>query len=210
VRALVLTLSVCNLTNGAVPCVLPHTAGADWSWSWADYCGSDVTISRGGTTASKSGDEWRLITGGEAMTAGGGRGREYWEVHISETPNDACGILIGAVTSNLNPDEAPGSYQSTKTKAANGTYFISSLDGSVVCNGKLAMGRTMQRFKKGDKIGVLLDLDEQWVRFYLNGARCGGIAGGVTGPLVRAVQVKQAGTVVSVVPSYEQARTASR
>ena len=57
---------------------------------------------------------------------------------------------------------------------------------------------------------VLLDLDEQWVRFYLNGARCGGIASGVTGPLVRAVQVKQAGTVVLVVPSYEQARTASR
>jgi hypothetical protein len=161
--------------------------------------------------AIKSGDEWRLITGGDAMMAGGGRGREYWEVHISETPNDACGILIGAVTSNLNHDEVFESYQSnSKTKATDGTYFINSFDGSVVCNGKLAMGRTMQRFKKGNKIGVLLDLDEQWIRFYLNGARCGGIASGVTGPLVRAVRVKQAGTVVSVVPSYEQARTASR
>ena len=73
--------------------------GAAWSWSWADCGSSDITIGRGGMAASKSGDEWRLITGGEAMTAGGGRGREYWEVHISETPNDACGILIGAVTS---------------------------------------------------------------------------------------------------------------
>ena len=54
--------------------------------------------------ASKSGDEWRLITGGDALTAGGGRSQEYWEVHISETPDDECGILVGAVTSNLNHD----------------------------------------------------------------------------------------------------------
>ena len=160
--------------------------------------------------ASKSGDEWRLITGGDALTAGGGRSQEYWEVHISETPDDECGILVGAVTSNLNHDKAFESYQSnSKTKVTNGTYFINGFDGSVYCNGKLAMGRTKQRFKKDDKIGVLLDLDEQWVRFYVNGARCGGITSGVTGPLVRAVRVQQAGTVVSVVPSCEQARRAA-
>jgi hypothetical protein len=42
-------------------------------------------------------------------------------------------------------------------------------------------------FAKGDRIGVLLDLDAGWMRFYRNDKRRGpGFTEGVTGPLVRA------------------------
>ena len=45
-------------------------------------------------------------------------------------------------------------------------------------------------FKKRDRIGVLLDLDVGWMRFYRNGVRCGpGFTEGVTGPLVRAAEL---------------------
>ena len=41
-----------------------------------------------------------------------------------------------------------------------------------------------------NRIGVLLDLDAGWLRFYRNDKRCGpGFTEGVTGPLVRAVQL---------------------
>jgi hypothetical protein len=60
-------------------------------------------------------------------------------------------------------------------------------------------------FMKGDHIGVLLDLDAGWLRFYCNGERYGpGFTEGVTGPLKRAVQLHGGmGSQVAVVPSVE-------
>ena len=56
-------------------------------------------------------------------------------------------------------------------------------------------------FATGDRIGVLLDLDAGWLRFYRNGKRCGpGFTEGVTGPLVRAAQVTAAGQQLTVLP----------
>jgi hypothetical protein len=54
----------------------------------------------------------------------------------------------------------------------------------------------------GDRIGVLLDLDAGWLRFYRNDERCGpGFTEGVTGPLVRAAQFWKAGDKVTVLPA---------
>jgi hypothetical protein len=45
-------------------------------------------------------------------------------------------------------------------------------------------------FATGDRIGVLLDLDAGWMCLYRNGKQCGpGYTEGVTGPLVRGVQL---------------------
>ena len=55
-------------------------------------------------------------------------------------------------------------------------------------------------FAKGDRIGVLLDLDAGWMRLFRNGKRCGpGYTEGVTGPLVRAAQLGY-GEKVTVLP----------
>jgi hypothetical protein len=56
-------------------------------------------------------------------------------------------------------------------------------------------------FAKGDRIGVLLDLDAGWLRIYRNDKRCGpGFAAGVTGPLVRAAQFYWKGDKATVLP----------
>ena len=56
-------------------------------------------------------------------------------------------------------------------------------------------------FAKGDRIGVLLDLDAGWMRLYRNDKRCGpGFAEGVTGPLVHAAQLVNKGDKVTVLP----------
>jgi hypothetical protein len=65
---------------------------------------------------------------------------------------------------------------------------------------------------------VLLDLDAGWLRFYRNGERYGpGFTEGVTGPLVRAVEVRsqqvggKAGTLaVTVLPDAEAPEGAGR
>ena len=53
-------------------------------------------------------------------------------------------------------------------------------------------------FAAGDRVSVLLDLDEGWMRFYQNGKRRGDGFTGVTGPLVRAAQLYRKGDIVTV------------
>jgi hypothetical protein len=48
---------------------------------------------------------------------------------------------------------------------------------------------------------MLLDLDAGWLRFYRNGKRCGpGYTEGVTGPLLCAAQVTDAGQQLTLLP----------
>jgi hypothetical protein len=57
------------------------------------------------------------------------------------------------------------------------------------------------KFRTGDRIGVLLDLDAGWLKFYHNDKRCGpGWTEGVTGPLVRAVGLRRTGDMVTALP----------
>ena len=59
-----------------------------------------------------------------------------------------------------------------------------------------------QYFETGDRIGVLLDLDAGWIRFFRNGKRTGqGVASGVSGPLVRAVHLLNTGTTITALPN---------
>ena len=56
-------------------------------------------------------------------------------------------------------------------------------------------------FVQGDRVGVLLDLDAGWLRFYRNGERCGpGYTEGVTGPLVCAAQMFGKNGCLTVLP----------
>jgi hypothetical protein len=89
--------------------------------------------------------------------------------------------MIGAVRPGLDHDK-----QHWRT---NDGYLISEYDGGLWGNGK--WGADPQgKFAEGDRVGVLLDLDAGWLRFYRNDKRCGpGYTEGVTGPLVRAAHV---------------------
>ena len=105
-------------------------------------------------------------------------GRHYWEVEITKWVGYNC--MIGAVRPGLDHDEAQHN--------TNDAYFISAGNGGLWGNGK-EHADEQGKFAEGDRVGVLLDLDAGWLRFYRNDKRCGpGFTEGVTGTLVRAAQ----------------------
>jgi hypothetical protein len=156
-------------------------------WLWKT-CGSDMTLSEDGLVATVANEIYDspLVTGGEPMT----EGRHYWEVEITKYQGNNC--RIGAVRPGLDHDE--DHYRT------NGAYFIDANNGGLFGNGKV-YGDKQGKFAEGDRVGVLLDLDAGWLRFYRNDERCGpGFTAGVTGPLVRAAQFWTAGEQVTVLP----------
>jgi hypothetical protein len=126
------------------------------------------------------------VTGGEPMT----EGRHYWEVEITKWVGLDC--MPGAVRPGLDHDKM---HYDT-----NDAYLINSCSGGLWGNGKMCADEQGE-FAEGDRVGVLLDLDAGWLRFYRNDKRCGpGYTEGVTGPLVRAAQVVNTGDMLTVLP----------
>ena len=157
-------------------------------WRWT-ACGSKMALSEDGLVATKTGAGycWRLVTGGEPMT----EGRHYWEVEITKW-DAGYSCMIGAVRPGLDHDKAHFN--------TNDAYLIDAGDGSLYGNDKYGDDK-QGKFAEGDRVGVLLDLDAGWLRFYRNSKRCGpGFTEGVTGPLVRAAQVYRAGAKVTALP----------
>jgi hypothetical protein len=106
---------------------------------------------------------------------------------------DYCNIMVGAVRPGLDHDK-----HHFDTYDA---YYIWGLSGGLHGNGK-SEADPQGGFAKGDRIGVLLDLDAGWMRLYRNGKRCGpGFTEGVTGPLVRAAELRWHGDKVTALPA---------
>jgi hypothetical protein len=148
-----------------------------------------MALSEDGLVATAgSNDTSHLVTGGEPMT----EGRHYWEVEITKRADANYIFLVGAVRPGLDHDE--------EHLYGNDAYCMNANDGALCGNGKVdADGQGA--FAEGDRVGVLLDLDAGWLRFYRNSDRCGpGFTEGVTGPLVRAAQVFAVGAKVTVLP----------
>ena len=183
-----------------------------------DKCGTGIVLSGDGlvatlasegmcmsrhTTQPSSNDMWRLVTGGEPMM----EGRHYWEVEL--TSPDFGGnreMMVGAVRPGLDHD--------IDHFNGNDAYYISGYSGGIYGNGKKDTNRQSGGSATDHRIGVLLDLDSGWLRFYRNGMRWGpGFTEGVTGPLVRGVEFYTKGynkvTVLhgAVEPSLEKRKT---
>ena len=124
-------------------------------WRWEES-GSKIALSGEGLVATKTGNGYQLVTGGSPMT----EGRHYWEVEFTA----GYVIMVGAVRPGLDHDKY---HQYT-----NDAYFISGGTGALWGNGK-SFADPQGEFAKGDRIGVLLDLDAGWLRFYRNRKRCG-------------------------------------
>jgi hypothetical protein len=60
-------------------------------------------------------------------------------------------------------------------------------------------------YTQGDRVGVLLDLDDGSLRFFKNGTQHGPgyAAGSVIGPVVAAVQMLSVGTAVRLLPNAQ-------
>jgi hypothetical protein len=160
-----------------------------------------VTLSEGGAVATKpynkeeDGDDDEvdtLVTSGVELTAG----KHYWEVEILNFHLCDQEMFIGVTRPNLNPD---GDY--ARRESTDG-WFIYTYNGSLYGNGK-AQDNEAGGMNKGDRrVGVLLDLDEGSLRFFVNGVQHGPgyPAGSVTGSVVCAVSIYMSNTSVRLLP----------
>jgi hypothetical protein len=152
-----------------------------------------VTLSEGGAVATNTlnyeGDMFysTLVTIGTELMAG----KHYWEVEIvnddgilnDEDEGEYVPIFVGVTRPNLNP---MGSYADRDSTEG---WFVHNAGGSLFGNGKEGDDEA-DDIDEGDRVGVLLDLDEGSLRFFVNDVQHGPgyPAGSVTGPVVCAVQ----------------------
>jgi hypothetical protein len=137
-------------------------------------------------------DEYSLTTTGIELT----EGTHYWEVELlSETVGT---IFIGISRPNLDPTGHFLGSECTKG------WFIRGYNGSLFGNGK-HFGDAAGPYKQGDRVGVLLDLDNGSLRFFKNGIQHGPgyPAGSVTGPAVHAVQMYNTNASVRLLPDAQ-------
>jgi hypothetical protein len=135
-----------------------------------------------------------LTTTGIEISAG----KHYWEVELLSEDVDVDNIFIGISRPNLDP---VGAYF-----YGSGTdgWFISAYSGSLWGNGKQGAD-TAGGYEQGDRVGVLLDLNNGSLRFFKNGVQHGPgyAAGSVTGPVVAAVAMYYKDDSVRLLPDAE-------
>jgi hypothetical protein len=160
---------------------------------WGTFAAGRVTLSEGGAVATQSDSEdWSLTTTGVELT----EGKHYWEVELLS--KNMSRILIGISRPNLNPVEKYlGSHCAV-------SWFIYTYSGGLCGNGKYHDTQAGP-YTQGDRVGVLLDLNDGSLRFFKNGVQHGpGYAGGsVAGPVVAAVQMFDPKTSMRLLPNAE-------
>jgi hypothetical protein len=163
---------------------------------WRTFAENLVTLSEGRAVAKQtkrgSGDDFFLTTTGTELT----EGKHYWEVELLS--KSMLDIFIGISRPNLNPT---GAY--FERECTDG-WFMSAYSGTIWGNGK-ERDDIAGEYKQGDRVGVLLDLNDGSLRFFKNGVQHGPgyAAGSVTGPVVAAVQMHSKGHSVRLLPNAE-------
>jgi hypothetical protein len=149
-------------------------------------------LAEGGAVATQTWIDYTLTTTGTELT----EGRHYWEVELLSKQMGS--IFIGISRPNL---DSTGEYW-----RGDGTdgWFISANSGYLCGNGKYYDDEA-GAYKQGDRVGVLLDLNDGSLRFFKNGVQHGPgyPAGSVTGPVVAAVQMCNKNLSVRVLPNAE-------
>jgi hypothetical protein len=108
--------------------------------------------------------------------------------------------LVGVTRPNLNPT---GEYWNYCANA----WFINNARGALYGYGKCC-DDSAGTYYKGDRVGVLLNLDDGSLRFFKNGVQHGPgyPAGSVTGPVVAAVQMGNLNESMRLLPDVELRR----
>jgi hypothetical protein len=168
---------------------------------WRTCNREKVTLSEGGAVATTSdetatlvnvGQNETLITSGIALTVG----KHYWEVEIlNDDSRDPYMTYIGVTRPNLDPNDDYAFADSTAG------WFIWAYEGGLCGNGKCEDDAAGD-IEEGDRVGVLLNLDEGSLRFFKDGVQHGPgyPAGSITGPVVCAVQLCASNSSVRLLP----------
>jgi hypothetical protein len=159
---------------------------------WRTFAADRVTLIEGGAAATQTVGGMSLTTTGTEIT----EGKHYWEVELLS--ESLVTIFIGISRPNL---DATGRY--FEWECADG-WFISAYGGSLWGNGKYR-SNVAGAYKQGDRVGMLLNLDNGSLLFFKNGVVHGPgyAAGSVTGPVVAAVQMYYKNQSVRLLPNAE-------
>jgi hypothetical protein len=160
---------------------------------WRTFAEDRVTLSEDSTVVTQTnGDTYSLTTTGTELT----EGRHYWEVELLSEEVEY--MFIGISRPNLNPT---GEYYDSDCTDG---WFMYANYGSLYGNGK-SHEDPAGTYEQGDRVGVLLDLDNGSLRFFKNGVQHGPgyAAGSVTGPVVAAVQICITDGSVRLLPNAE-------
>jgi hypothetical protein len=161
---------------------------------WRTFAADRVTLSEDGAVATRSTQENSLTTTEIELT----EGKHYWEVELLCKGMSLVNTFIGISRPNLDPT---GDY--TQGDCTDG-WFIHAYQATLFGNGKEDDDEAGD-YEQGDRVGVLLDLDNGSLRFFKNGVQHGPgyPAGSVTGPVVAAVQLYNEGSSVRLLPNAE-------
>jgi hypothetical protein len=98
----------------------------------------------------------------------------------------------------------------TDHRQGDGWLLSVSSGGVYECGGDRTSADKQGKLKVGDKVGVLVDLEEKEgrqggsIQFFVNGANFGaGFESGVTGPLVLGVEMEFIGQTVTLLPDAQ-------
>jgi hypothetical protein len=152
------------------------------------------------TQTSSNSTEYSHVTTGAELT----EGRHYWELEILHVGTRCQTVYVGVSRPDLDP---VGDYvRKNETHGGYDGWFVSAYNGSTYngqsqvrtdptfksnANPNLGSGQDGGHYNKGDRMGVLLDLDDGSLRFFKNGVPHdpGFPLGSVTGPVVVAVEL---------------------
>eukprot|EP00935_MAST-01C_sp_MAST-1C-sp1_P000063 g63.t1 len=156
---------------------------------WRTYPEDRVVVSEERKLVRVTSDVWSLTTTGMELT----EGRHYWEAEIVGNTFDC--LNLGVCRPDAAPREDHGYAHHTTA------WLMHAGDGSLYGNGKQGAHETGE-FKTGDRMGVLLDLDDGSLRFFKNGAEHGPgyPAGSVTGPVALAANLCETGNALRLLP----------
>ena len=160
---------------------------------WTEHSPS-VTVGEEGQLATKTGEygKWSTVFGGQQLTAG---------VHYMEVEVGWGGGMRALYVGIARPGLDTADRKKYVEKECMDAWFMHADNGALFGNGK-HRDDCAGGFKAGDRIGLLLDLDNHSLLFFKNGEKHGpGYgAGSVTGPVVLAMQMYlkyQSGRVVA-------------
>jgi hypothetical protein len=159
---------------------------------WRTFAADRVTLSEGRAVATQTLSRMSLVTTGIEIT----EGKHYWEVELLS--ERLVMIFIGISRPNLDPT---GRYFNRECTDG---WFINANHGGLWGNGKYDDDGA-GAYKQGDRVGMLLDLDNGSLCFFKNGVQHGPgyAAGSVTGPVVAAVQMYNKHESVRLLPNAE-------
>jgi hypothetical protein len=160
---------------------------------WRTFAAGRVTLSMEGAVAKQTSDYlWSLTTTGVELS----EGKHYWEMEL-QTENVGF-VLFGISRPNLDPT---GRYY---LQECTDGWLIDASNGGLYGNG-MCGDNEAGAYHKGDRVGVLLNLNEGSLRFFKNGVIHGPgfAAGSVSSGVVPALHMYRAGTEGRLLPNAQ-------